>query len=105
MSSTELFVATVLIVIVAVASRPIELRAWRSGRISDRTLAALLLGRFPVLGAVFAFLIGGSLPVIGLVVIAAAIPAVVGYGFVLGMVQEQAAERKRAPQPSAIDHH
>jgi hypothetical protein len=44
----ELPIAAIVIVL-ALASRPIEVRLWRSGRISTRTLMLLVVGRFPVL--------------------------------------------------------
>jgi hypothetical protein len=41
--------AGVAMMILLVATRPFEVRAWRSGRISDRTAAILILGRFPLI--------------------------------------------------------
>ena len=37
----------VALFVLAIVSRPIEVRLWRRGRISDRTTALLLLGRLP----------------------------------------------------------
>jgi hypothetical protein len=49
----------ILIIVAAVASRPIEVRLWRAGRLSDRTLTLLLVGRFPVVLGLYALLTGG----------------------------------------------
>jgi len=48
-----------LIVLIAVASRPIEVRLWRAGRISDRTVTILVLGRLPIFVAIAAIATGG----------------------------------------------
>jgi hypothetical protein len=78
-----------LIVILAVASRPIEVRLWRAGRLSDRTVTLLILGRFPLLTAVSVVTLGGSLP-LGLVLIGAALlPGVLFYRHLLRMVRER----------------
>lgn len=50
--------AIIVVVAIAVAIRPIEVRLWRSGRITGRTLKLLLLGRFPVLVGLLGLLEG-----------------------------------------------
>ena len=49
-----------IIAIAAIASRPIEARLWRAGRLSDRATAILFLGRFPVLCFLFGLMASGS---------------------------------------------
>jgi hypothetical protein len=48
-----------LLLVLLVASGPIEGRLWRAGRISDRTVTILLLGRFPVVVGIAALATGG----------------------------------------------
>jgi hypothetical protein len=84
-----------LIVVAAVASRPIEVRMWRAGRLSDRTLAVLLLGRSPVLIALFSLLIGGPPMVILFMVAISLVPGVFLYRWLLGIIQGQARELRK----------
>jgi hypothetical protein len=81
----------ILIVAIAVASRPIEARLWRAGRLSDRKLTLLLVGRFPVLIGLVALLSGASLPVVVLVVAISLLSGVFLYRFALGLVQDRSA--------------
>jgi hypothetical protein len=81
----------VVVVLAAVISRPLEVRLWRAGRLSDRTTALLLLGRFPVLVFLFAVLVGGQ-PLFLLAVTALAmLPPLAFYRFTLGLLREQKA--------------
>ena len=88
-----------LIVFVAVASRPIEVRLWRAGRISDRTVTMLLLGRFPIVVAIAALATGGptlfTAALIGMSLVAPAL----FYRWTLELVREQHAEAR----PSSRD--
>jgi hypothetical protein len=78
-----------LIIVAAVASRPIEVRLWRAGRLSDRTLTLLLLGRLPVVAALFVLLGGGlSLPIVFVIAISL-LPSLVLYRLVLDLVRRQ----------------
>jgi hypothetical protein len=78
-----------LIIVAAVASRPIEVRLWRAGRLSDRTLTLLLLGRLPVVAGLFVLLGGGlSLPIVFVIAISL-LPSLVLYRFVLDLVRWQ----------------
>jgi hypothetical protein len=88
-----------LIVVVAVASRPIEVRLWRAGRISDRTATILVLGRFPILVAIGALATGGpSLLTAALIGVSLAVPALF-YRWTLALVREQHGEAR----PSSRD--
>jgi hypothetical protein len=82
-------VVFVLVVIAAVASRPIEARLWRAGRLSDRTTAILLLGRFPVLCFVFGLMAGASLPVLVGITAVAMLPMALFYRFTLDLLRDQ----------------
>ena len=79
----------VLLMVAAVASRPIEARLWRSGRLSDRTAAILMLGRFPAL-AFFLGLLSGASPLLVLAVTALALlPPVVFYRSFVDLLRQQ----------------
>jgi len=76
-----------LLVFAMVATRPLEERRWRAGRISDRTTTLLVLGRLPVLIGGFALITGRPLPVlVGMTLIAVLVAAVL-YPLVLGRVR------------------
>ena len=79
----------VVVVVIAIASRPIEVRLWRAGRISDRALAILLLARFPLL-TLFAVVAQGIFDALGLLLLGISLlPGLLAYRWLLGMVREQ----------------
>jgi hypothetical protein len=82
----------VAILILFVASRPLEVRMWRAGRLSDRALAILILVRFPLLGLAACVLGGASLPVTVLLVGLASIPGLLLYRWTLGRIREARAD-------------
>ena len=82
-----------LIVAIAVASRPIETRAWRAGRLSDRALTLLIVGRFPLLVGLIALLTGASLPLALFAVAVSLVSGLFLYRFALGLVQDSSARR------------
>ncbi len=79
-------------IVLAVATRPIESRLWLAGRISDRTLAILIVGRPAALCLVFGILGGSSWPFIALFTILGAVPGLLMYRFVRKTIR-QAAEK------------
>lgn len=82
----------ILILLVAVASRPIEVRLWRAGRISDRTVTILVLGRLPILVAIAALATGGpTLLTAALIGVSLSVPALF-YRWTLALVREQRVE-------------
>jgi hypothetical protein len=84
-----------VVVVAAVISRPIEVRLWRAGRLSNRATAVLLLARFPLVVVLFALILGASAPIaIGLTILAM-LPAVLFYRFALDLVRDQALEAHR----------
>ncbi len=91
--------AGVAMMILLVATRPFEVRAWRAGRISDRTAALLILGRFPLIGLVVGVLGGAGIPATALLVGLMCIPAVVLYGWSLRRIQQAHADLP-ATQPA-----
>jgi hypothetical protein len=84
--------AGVALMILLVASRPFEVRAWRAGRISDRTAAILILGRFPLIGLLVGVFSGAGTPATALLVGLMAIPAVLLYGWSLRRIQDAHAD-------------
>ncbi len=84
---------TPLVIVLAVASRPIESRLWRAGRISDRTLALLLLGRFPLFVVLVALTAGGPSPFLLVLIVISLLPGLVFYRSMLSQIRASAAER------------
>ena len=79
----------ILVIVAALASRPIEVGLWRRGRLSDRALALLLVGRFPVLVGLLSVM-GGVPPSFTLLLIAVGIlPCVIAYPLVRDAIREQ----------------
>ena len=81
-------VVVALVIAAAVASRPIEARLWRAGRLSDRTATIMLLGRFPVLCFLFGLITGASLAVVVGITAVALCPAALLYRFILGLLRD-----------------
>jgi hypothetical protein len=87
-----------LLVVLAVASRPIEVRLWRAGRISDRTVTILLLGRFPVVVGVAALATDGFTILTAVLVAISLVPSALFYGWMLGFLRGQRAESGAVPR-------
>jgi hypothetical protein len=83
------------LVALAIASRPIEVRLWRAGRLSDRAVTLLVLGRFPVLATIGAVAIGGDVGFVAMIGLISLLPMLLFYRFFLGMVREQAQSHRR----------
>jgi hypothetical protein len=95
----------VLLIVAGVASRPIEVRLWRAGRLSNRAVTILLLARTPVLLFFIFLIVGYDLGFIVVVTLAAAFAMVAAYRFTLGLVTEQARERDRLQRAIATAEH
>ncbi len=67
----------VALTLLLVATRSLEERWWKAGRISDRFAAWLIVGRLVVLGVGFGLIVGLELPQLLLVAAGATIAAVV----------------------------
>jgi hypothetical protein len=86
---------TLALLVLFVASRPIEARLWRAGRLSDRTTTLLVLGRMPALVLVVSLVQGGSLGLTLLLLLASLLPAALFYRFFMNLLAEQRAEREK----------
>jgi hypothetical protein len=85
----------VLLLVVYLASPPLELRLWRMGRVSDRVLSALLLARIPLLLAGLSIILGRSpdlLLVAGVILVIA-----VNYRWLHRVVSERGRELRTTP--------
>jgi hypothetical protein len=82
-------VVLALVIIAAVASRPIEMRLWRAGRLSDRTTAVLLLGRFPALCFVFGLMANAPTDLLVGTTAISMVPPVLFYRFTLDLLRRQ----------------
>ena len=82
-----------LVMVVAVVSRLVELRLWRAGRLSDRTIAIMLLARFPIVTLLAGVIVGASVPMIIGLTIVALLPAILFYRFVLHLLRDEARAR------------
>jgi hypothetical protein len=87
-------VLLVIFLVAAVASRPIEVRRWREGRLSDRSLALLLLARFPILVGLVAAQSGGPVALTVFVIAVSLAPAAALYPVALSFIRDQ---RSRQP--------
>ena len=81
--------AWVVVLVLLVASRPIEVRLWRAGRLSDEALTILLLSRFPIVSLIAIAAESVTPPLSLLILGISVLPLVVGYRWVLRIVREQ----------------
>jgi hypothetical protein len=86
-------ILVVALLIAAAASRPIEVRLWRAGRITDRTTALLLVGRFSTLVLLYSLIQGYSLALTFGVTALGLLPVVLLYGFALRLLRDERAGR------------
>ncbi len=93
---------TVLLIAAAVISRPIEARLWRAGRLSDRTTALLLIGRFPVVVGLFAIIDGATLPFVAGITFLGLVAAAMFYRFTLDLLCEQSRLRAAASPEKGV---
>lgn len=80
---------TIVLIVLAVASRPGEVHLWRTGRLSHRVLTLLLVGRFPLLVGLFALFSGAPLGLTALVIAIALLPTVLMYPLVRSFVGDE----------------
>ena len=91
----------VVVLVVFVASRPIEARLWRAGRLSDRTTTILVLGRMPALVLVACVAEGASpLLTAGLIALSL-LPMALFFRFFMNLLAEQRAERQKEATTAA----
>ena len=77
----------IVVIVAALASRPIEVALWRIGRLSDRALALLLVGRFPLLVGLLSVMDNVALPLTILLVAIGVLPCVIAYPLVHDLVR------------------
>ena len=81
----------VVLLVLLVVTRPVEERLWKSGRLSDRGAAWLIVGRLIVLAVGFGLIVGLGLPQTVLLVVIAAVAA-----FILQPIAQGRIARVRA---------
>jgi hypothetical protein len=69
--------ALVVLLVLLIVTRPGEERLWKSGRLSDRAAAWLIVGRLIVLAVGFGLIVGSGLPGLVLLSVLSAIAAIV----------------------------
>jgi hypothetical protein len=85
------------VVILAIASRRLIGGLWSAGRLSDRTTALLLIGRFPVMCCLFGLIMGAPLPAVVVVTLLALLPPAYFYRAQLDQLHQ---EKRNARQPT-----
>ena len=85
------------LIVVTFVGRAIVLRLWRAGRLSDRTAALLMLGRFPVVCFLFGLILRVQLPLLIGLTILALLPSALFYRHFLDLLREQAEYARRWP--------
>jgi hypothetical protein len=88
-------VLVAVVIAVAVVTRPLEARLWRSGRLSDEMTAILLLARFPVVCFLFGLIQGAPPPLLIGITVVTLLPVALFYRFILDLLREQAREARR----------
>jgi hypothetical protein len=87
------------VLVIYVGSTPLEAHLWRNGRLSDRALALLVVGRFPILVAACAILVGTS-PAFAIVVVPVALlPGFFLYRYVLEAISNEHGARGSSTRP------
>jgi hypothetical protein len=87
----------VVLMVLLVVTRPLEERWWKSGRISDRTAAWLIVGRLVVLAAGFGLIVGLDLPKLLLLLAIAAVAAYVLQPIAQGRIARVRAQDRTGP--------
>lgn len=85
----------IALLVVFVASRPIEVRLWREGRLSDRVTTVLVLGRMPALALVTCIAQGASIVLTAGLMAVSLLPIALFYRFFMNLLAEQRAERQK----------
>jgi hypothetical protein len=83
----------ILVVVIALASRPLIGRLWRRGKLSDRSMSWILVGRFPVLVGLLAVISGASWQVIVFAVAISLLSGIVLYQFMRGLARDRIADK------------
>ena len=78
----------IALLIVLVASRPFEVRAWRAGRLSDQWAAILIVARFPLIGLAVGIFSGVNVATIVALVVLMSVPALLLYRWTLNRLRK-----------------
>jgi hypothetical protein len=81
--------AWIVVLVLLVASRPIEARLWRAGRLSDQAVTILLLSRLPLLALIAVVAQGASLPIGVFILGISLLPLLIGYRWLHRVVRDQ----------------
>jgi hypothetical protein len=81
--------AWIVVLVLLVASRPIEVRLWRAGRLSDQAVTIRLLTCLPLVSLIAIVAQGVYLPLAVLVLWISLLPGLLGYRWLLRIVREQ----------------
>jgi hypothetical protein len=77
------------VIAAAVISRPVEARLWRAGKLSERSMAILLVGRFPIVAFLFAVISGRCALLVLAITVVGLLPAVAFYRSTLSLLRDQ----------------
>jgi hypothetical protein len=78
----------IALLIVLVASRPFEVRAWRAGRLSDQWATILIVARFPLIGLAVGIFSGVNVATIVVLVVLMSVPALLLYRWTLNRLRK-----------------
>ena len=78
----------IALLIVLVASRPFEVRAWRAGRLSNQWAAILIVARFPLIGLAVGIFSGVNVATIVALVVLMSVPALLLYRWTLNRLRK-----------------
>jgi hypothetical protein len=91
---------TIAVIVLVVAARPVEVHFWRNGRLSDRAMTLLLVGRFPVVIGLLALLSSAPLPLTASVLAISLLPSLVFYPLVREFVSDRSPGAQRGGTPA-----
>jgi hypothetical protein len=82
------------IILTAVVIRPVAVRLWRAGLISDRALFVASVARFPALVLAFGFILRVPIPLLIMLTVVSLIPGLLLSRVVHDTIDEQLTDRK-----------
>ena len=82
------------IILTAVVIRPVAVRLWRAGLISERALFVASVARFPALVLAFGFILRGPVPLLVMLTVVSLIPGLLLSRVVHDTTDEQLTDRR-----------
>ena len=82
-----------LVILAAIVARPIAVRLWLAGMISDRVLFVASVGRFPALAFLFGLILRVPLPLLALITVLSVVPGLLLSRVVRDSIDEQVTRR------------